>query len=73
MCKVNFFSRLINVHARLFGTLEYIQSHYIEEGNLFIEQKGKFGLVLGWLAILKKLGFLGQVFLCFHGQFIFSF
>ena len=34
----------------------YIQSHYIEvaQGDIFIEQKMRFGLVLGQLAILEK-------------------
>ena len=32
------------------------QSHYIEvaQGAVFMEQKMRFGLILGWLAILKK-------------------
>jgi hypothetical protein len=35
-----------------------IQSHYIEvaQGDIFMEQKMRFGLVLGQLAILKKMG-----------------
>ena len=34
------------------------QSHYIEvvEGVIFMQQKMKFGLILGWLAVLKKIG-----------------
>ena len=34
----------------------YIQNHYIEvaQGDIFIEQKMRFGLVLGQLAMLKK-------------------
>ena len=32
------------------------QSYYIEvvQGDIFMEQKMRFGLVLGWFAILKK-------------------
>ena len=49
------------------------QSHYIEvaQGEIFMEQKMRFGLVLGQLAILKnKLGadseqLLGVCFSCF--------
>ena len=35
---------------------ESVQSHYIEvaQGDIFKEQKMRFGLVLGRLAILKK-------------------
>ena len=34
------------------------QSHYIEvvQGDIFMEQTMRLGLVLGWLAILKKIG-----------------
>jgi hypothetical protein len=34
----------------------YTKSHYIEavHGDIFMEQKMRFELVLGWLAILKK-------------------
>ena len=34
----------------------YTQSHCIEvtKGDIFMEQKMRFGLVLGWLAILKR-------------------
>ena len=53
-----------------------VQSHYIEvvQGDIFMEQKMTFGLVLGRLAILKKkLGanyeqLLRVFFSCFHGQ-----
>ena len=36
--------------------IKCMQSHYIEValGDIFMEQKMLFGLVLGWLAILKK-------------------
>ena len=52
------------------------QSNYIEvaQGDIFMEQKMRFGLVLGWLAILKKkMGadyeqLLRVVFSCFQGQ-----
>ena len=54
---------------------DFRQSHYIEvaQGNIFIEQKMRFGLVLGRLAILKKTGadyeqLLRKVFSCFQGQ-----
>jgi hypothetical protein len=46
-------------------------SHCIEvaQGDIFVEQKMRFGLVLGWLAILKKMGadyeqLLRMVFSC---------
>jgi hypothetical protein len=53
-----------------------IQSHGIEvaQGDIFMEQKMRFGLVLGQLAILKKkLGadyeqLLRVVFSCFQGE-----
>ena len=34
----------------------HYQSHYIEvtQGAIFMEQDMRFGLILGWLAILKK-------------------
>ena len=37
------------------------QSHYIEvlQGAIFVKQNMKFGLILGWLAVLKKQ--LGQL------------
>ena len=52
------------------------QSHYIEvaQGNIFMEQKMRFGLVLDQLAILKKKlepdyeQLLRVGFSCFHGQ-----
>ena len=54
--------------------LQY-QSHYIEvgQGDIFMEQKMGFGLILGQLAILKKKGtdyeqLLRAVFSCFQGQ-----
>ena len=53
----------------------YNQSHYIEVAQeaIFMEQNIRFGLILGWLAILKKMGFdyeqlLRPVFSCFLGQ-----
>ena len=38
------------------GTSSYNQSCYIEvvQGDIFTEQKMRFRLVLGWLAVLKK-------------------
>ena len=53
------------------------QSHYIEiaQGDIFMEQKMLFGLILGRLAILKKNGWadyeqlLREVFSCFQGHF----
>ena len=59
------------VHSR------HRQSHYIEvvQGAIFMEQKMRFGLILGRLAILKKkIGadyeqLLRAVFLCFHEIF----
>ena len=58
-----------------------VQSHYIEvvQGDIFMEQKMTFGLVLGRLAILKKkLGanyeqLLRVFFSCFQGQKIVNF
>ena len=54
------------------------QSHYIEVAHrdIFMEQKMRFGLVWGWLAITEKKGgggadykqFLRVVFSCFLGQ-----
>ena len=51
------------------------QSNSIEvaEGDIFIEQKMRFGLVWGQLAILKKMEadyeqLLSVVFSCFQGQ-----
>ena len=34
------------------------QSHYIKValGDIFMEEKIRFGMVLGWMAILKKMG-----------------
>ena len=55
----------------------FVQSHYIEvtQGDIFMEQKMRFGLVLGWFAVLKKIGggddyeqLLRMVFSCFKGQ-----
>ena len=39
---------------RKFG--QFIQSHYIEvaQGDIFMKQKMRFELVLGWMAKLKK-------------------
>ena len=53
------------------------QSHYIEvaQGDIFMEQNMRFGLILGRLAILKKKDggadceqLLRAVFSCFQGQ-----
>ena len=52
------------------------QSHYREvpRWEIFMEQELKFGLDLGWLAVLKKRVWadyeqlLGGLFLCFQGQ-----
>jgi hypothetical protein len=51
------------------------QSHYIEvaQRDIFIKQKMRFGLVLGWLALLKTNWadyeqLLRAVFSCFQGQ-----
>jgi hypothetical protein len=58
----------------LFSRLIYSNSLYIScvESN-FHGTEIEFGLVLGWLATLKKIGdaneqVLRDVFLCFHGQ-----
>ena len=54
------------------------QSHYTEvaQGDVIMEQKMRFGLVLGWFAILKKMGadyeqLLRVVFSCLQGQIYF--
>jgi hypothetical protein len=41
-----------------FSVISFNQSHYIEDeqGDIFMEQKMRFGLDFGCLAILKKLG-----------------
>ena len=51
------------------------QSHYIEvaQGDIVMEQKMRFGLVLGEMAILKKMRadyeqLLRVFFSCFQGQ-----
>ena len=52
------------------------QSQFIEvaQGDIFMERKMRFGLVLGWLAILKKTSWADYeqlfraVFSCFHGH-----
>ena len=62
-------------HSDVFSSI-CIQGHYIElaQGNIFMEQKMRFRLILGRLAILKKkLGpnydqLLRLVFSCFKGQ-----
>ena len=53
----------------------HIQIHHIEvaQGNIFMEQIIRFGLFLGQLAVLKKIGadyeqLLRTIFSCFHGQ-----
>ena len=45
------------------------QSHYIEvvQGTIFLEQNMIFGLILGWLAILKKV--LGRLWATFESSF----
>ena len=67
-------------HSKTKFTCMYVplpcsQSHYIEvaQGDIFMEQKMRFGLVLGRLAILKKIGadyeqLLMVFFSCFQGQ-----
>ena len=45
----------------------------IHKSYIYMEQKLRFGMVLGWLAILKNgqlLVFLGVIFSCFHKHFI---
>ena len=58
-----------------FKVLRYLQSHYIEvaQGDIFMEQKVIFGLVLGQLATLKKKlsNFWGWFFHVFRGNFFF--
>ena len=56
-----------------------VQSHYIEfvHGPIFMEKNVIFGLILGWLEILKqKLAdyeqLLMAVFSCFQGKKIFK-
>ena len=55
--------------------MSYDQSHYVEvaQGAIFMEQNMRFGLILGRLAILKKIGanyqqLLRPVFSCFREQ-----
>ena len=54
-----------------FSRIQFIE---VEQGDIFMEQKMIFGLVLGQLAIMKKkMGtdyeqFLRVVFSCFQGQ-----
>ena len=53
------------------GVFHQRQSHYreVERWEIYMEQKLRFGLDLGQLALLKKnLGRLWAVFSCFHGQ-----
>ena len=52
---------IVNVNCEAHSIVVCMQSHYIEvaQGDIFMEQKMLFGLVLGWLAILnKKLGLI---------------
>ena len=58
--------------------MTFNHSRYIEvvQGDIFMEQKMRFGLVLGRLAILKKMvadyeQLLRAIFSCFQGQNIF--
>ena len=66
---------MVTISGIFFWLLLSGQSHYKEvaQGDIFIEQKMRFGLVLGQLAILKKNWanyeqLLRPVFSCFHGQ-----
>ena len=55
---VNFDMSYAVTISKVTATLGPDQSHYIEvaQGNIFMEKKMRFGLVLGQLAILKKNG-----------------
>ena len=48
--------RLVEPKTQSFN--DKVQSHYIivAKGEIFIEKNMRFELVLGWLAILKKMG-----------------